>query len=90
MPDVSLNALMDRLWRRPTDRDPEPRLYAILDAARDGQIYPAIVNSENEHICLYRGNQAIDLADVAPYLVKLGRGDAFTNWLLTHGWGNSW
>ena len=89
MPDPSLSSLTDQLWRL-TDQGKEPHIYAILDAARDEQIYPAILDSDNEYICLYRGDQAIDLADVAPYLVKLVRGDAFTNWLLTHGWGKSW
>jgi hypothetical protein len=89
MPDPSLDDLVNQLWRL-TDRGTPPRVYTILDAARDEQIYPAILNSDNENICLYRGNQAIELADVAPYLVRLERGDAFTIWLLSHGWGRSW
>jgi hypothetical protein len=89
MPGLSLNSLTDQIWRF-TDQGREPHIYTILDAARDEQICPAILNSDSEYICLYRGDQAIDLADVAPYLVKLERGDSFTNWLLRHGWGKSW
>ena len=84
MPDPSLNSLTAQLWRL-TDAGKEPHLYTILDAARDEQIYLAILRSDNEYICLYRGDHAIDLADVAPYLVKLERGDSFTNWLLSDG-----
>ena len=89
MPDPPLDNLIDQLWRL-TDQGTKPQIYTILDAARDERIYPGILNSDNEYICLYRGKQASDLADVAPYLVKLERGDAFTNWLLTQGWGRSW
>jgi hypothetical protein len=89
MPEPSLSSLTDQLWRL-SAQGTEPQISAILDAARDERIYPAILNSDNEYICLYRGNQAIDLADVAPYLVKLERGDAFAIYLLSHGWGNSW
>jgi hypothetical protein len=39
---------------------------------------------------LFRGEQARELATVAPYLVHLLRDDPFTEWLFTYGWGNNW
>ncbi|HEX8408289.1 MAG TPA: DUF4123 domain-containing protein [Thermoanaerobaculia bacterium] len=76
------------LW--PSTLDAKSRIYALLDAARDERIYPALLQSGCEWLCLYRGNAAATLADAAPYLVRLERGAHFTEWLLEHGWGNSW
>jgi hypothetical protein len=67
-----------------------PKIYAILDAARDEVIYKKISGSVNKILCLYHGEKAVDLADVAPYLVHLKEDDPFTEWLFTKGWGNSW
>lgn len=65
-------------------------LYAIVDAARDDRLYSAIVSSDCEHICLFRGATPDDLATVAPYLFKLSKEAHFTRWLISHGWTNSW
>lgn len=65
-------------------------MYALLDAARDERIHPALLRSECEWLCLYRGNAAAALADAAPYLVRLEHDAPFTEWLLENGWGNSW
>ncbi|MCP4622596.1 MAG: DUF4123 domain-containing protein, partial [bacterium] len=63
---------------------------AVLDAARDRIIYPRLAESVNEKVCLFMGDQALELATVAPYLVALDADDPFTQWILDHGWGNSW
>jgi hypothetical protein len=64
--------------------------YAILDAARDDSIYQKIAPLDTEDFCLYRGDKAIELATVAPYLLNLKREDSFTEWLFVSGWGKSW
>ena len=64
--------------------------YTILDAARDDKIYQKLANSDIENLCLYRGNKAVELATVAPYLIGLKREDPFTQWLLNNGWGKNW
>jgi hypothetical protein len=64
--------------------------YAILDAARDDRIYQRIAPFDTEELCLYRGDKAVELAAVAPYLIHLRREDPFTEWLLESGWGKSW
>jgi hypothetical protein len=68
----------------------ESRAFAILDAARDDAIYPAILRADCEWCCLYRGDAATTMAEVAPYLVELNPESRFTPWLLEHAWGNSW
>ncbi|MGA1874896.1 MAG: DUF4123 domain-containing protein [bacterium] len=65
-------------------------MYTIIDSARDTLIYPKLLESDIEMICLYRGAPARELADVAPYLIKLKKKDSFTDWLLKNGWGKSW
>ncbi len=66
------------------------KMYAIVDTAREEAIYGKLVHSRIEGACLYRGQEATELADVAPYLVKLNKDDAFTDWLFENCWGNSW
>lgn len=70
--------------------DPRLKLYAILDAARDTRIHARLIESGLEALSLFRGDKAVELADVAPYLVSLYREDILIDWLLTYGWGNSW
>lgn len=68
----------------------QTRAFALLDAARDDRIYPAILRADCEWTCLYRGDAAVTMAEVAPYLVQLERASVFTSWVLEEGWGNSW
>ena len=64
--------------------------YAVLDAARDERIYPALTQADTESLCLYLGDKAEELAAVAPYLLSLTKEDPFTQWLMDNGWGKSW
>lgn len=82
------------LWQ--LDRVPggqrQPYLFAILDAARDKQIYPGLrqLADTEEILCLYQGSTANELASVAPYLVCLGTSDRVFDWIWQEGWGESW
>jgi Domain of unknown function (DUF4123) len=67
-----------------------PHAYALLDAARDERVYPALLNADCDWVCLYRGDAAARMAEVAPYLVALHPLAEFTMELLREGWGNSW
>lgn len=89
MASPHVRRLIDHLWRPDEENEP-PRVYALLDAARDESIYPKIVNSDLESTCLYLGEKARELAWVAPYLVELHRDDPFTEWVVENGWGKSW
>jgi hypothetical protein len=66
------------------------RIWAILDGARDRNVYWGLLNSYQNYACLYAGDLAPALEVVAPYLVQLDFDDAYTRDLLKLGWGNSW
>ncbi|MBA3805009.1 MAG: DUF4123 domain-containing protein [Acidobacteria bacterium] len=53
-------------------------------------LLPKLHEQRPEYECLYRGELAPDLAEVAPYLVQLEPSSDFTNWILEHGWGKHW
>ena len=69
-----------------------PYLHLILDAARDESIYPWLVEHQSrlEMAPLVGGSDAHDLAEVAPYLLRLsGSADLF-DWYWDRGWGRAW
>ena len=81
----SYSALGARLWRQPGLRP-----CVVLDGAGVPGLpqrlrQPSAPRSE----CLYRGELAPDLAEVAPYLVELPRSGPFLDGLLS-GWGQHW
>lgn len=80
--------IVDHLW--PDNSKQDAKIYAILDTARDDDIYGKILACELEGGCLYQGQQAVELAHVAPYLIWLHKDDDFTEWVLNNGWGDSW
>lgn len=65
-------------------------VYAILDGASATGLLGRLHQYEPEFECLYRGELAPDMAEVAPYLVRLERKSAFTDWVLDGGWGQHW
>ncbi|MCP4723269.1 MAG: DUF4123 domain-containing protein [Desulfobacteraceae bacterium] len=82
------DAVTRALWQG--DGQGQGRIYAILDAARAPIIYSRLAESDNRKVCLFIGDQARELATVAPYLVELDETDSFTQWILEKGWGKSW
>ena len=70
--------------------DGNTHLYAILDGARNSGIYSELLQSGCEFECLYRGELDPELAEAAPYLVRLEKDQPFANWLVREGWGDSW
>lgn len=73
----------DALWPRPLDEG-APRAFALVDAARDPRIYPALLRADCDWLCLYRGHAAESMAEAAPYLVELDPHADFTGWVLQH------
>lgn len=65
-------------------------VYAVLDGASVPDLPQTLWDLEPENICLYRGELAPDMAQVAPYLVRIEPNSPFTEWVLTKGWGNHW
>jgi pSer/pThr/pTyr-binding forkhead associated (FHA) protein len=65
-------------------------LFAILDAARDRRVLEILEESNEAFRSLYEGKQGDELADYAPYLVRLPVGSPLLDTLLREGWGRSW
>lgn len=89
MSSDAVDTLINFLWRS-GDPSTASRVYVLLDAARNDQIYPNVLKSGMESACLFRGQKAEELAWFAPYLVQLDREAPFTTWALEKGWGKSW
>lgn len=70
--------------------DRAARVYAVLDGAMIPDLLPKLHEHNPDYVCLYRGELAPDIAEVAPYLVQLEPASQFTNWLLEQGWGERW
>lgn len=75
---------------RPIGERQDPPLYAILDGARDPLIYSTVTNSYNEYFSLYKGNVPLEMAKVAPYIIRLTHESRFTDQLIQKAWGNAW
>jgi hypothetical protein len=65
----------------------ETKIFAILDGAAIPGLQTKIAPFDPEHVCLYRGENAPDMAEVAPYLVILEHDSQFTAWVLQNCWG---
>jgi hypothetical protein len=65
-------------------------VYAVLDGASVPELLPRLEELEPEYECLYRGELAPDMAEVAPYLVRLDANSEFAAWVLEQGWGKHW
>jgi hypothetical protein len=69
---------------------PDVGTFAVLDGASVPDLRMHLFEDEPEHVCLFRGELTPDMAEVAPYLIKLDPHDRFTQWLLHEGWGEHW
>ena len=65
-------------------------LYALLDAARNPKVLKLLHGSTEEYQSLYEGKEGNELADFAPYLVKLPAESFLLQSLIEEGWGKSW
>lgn len=70
--------------------DDDLNVFGILDGAAIPDLLTHLYSSELEYECLYRGELQPDMAEVAPYLVRLDKVSRFTNWVIEQGWGNHW
>jgi len=66
------------------------RVFAVLDGANIGDLLDKLQQLEPEYYCLYRGDLKPDVAEVAPYLVRLRPETPFTEWIIEKGWGKNW
>ncbi len=65
-------------------------LYVVVDAARHKNIYPMLMASKAEFTCLYNGEIPLQLARVAPYLVKFSGQSPLLQTLFQEGMFDSW
>jgi len=66
----------------------EYNLYMIVDGASAIGLLDYFVDTELEHCCLLSGELDPELAETAPYLIRLEQGHDLTNWLIDKGWAN--
>lgn len=83
--EVAVTVVMERLFA-----DPSRSAFAILDGAAMPDLLARLQADAPDHACLYRGELDPDLAECAPYLVRLQADSPFTRWVLADGWGSSW
>ncbi len=70
--------------------DPNSSVFAVLDGASVPDLLQVLFQSKPEHFCLYIGKIEPDVAETAPYLVRLQQGVDFTEWVVREGWGKHW
>src|SRR5258708_30653063 len=70
--------------------DEDANVFAALDGASIPDLLDKLYGLLPEFECLYRGELEPDVAEVAPYLVRLEPNAEFTKWVFTHGWGQHW
>ena len=57
-------------------------VYAVVDGALLPGLLAKLEEHEPKNTCLLRGELPFDLAEAAPYLVKLEKDNKFSDWLL--------
>jgi hypothetical protein len=83
--DMTIQTVGDELFK-----NDELNVFAVLDGASIPDLLDQLYKQQPEHVCLYRGELEPDMAEVAPYLVRLDPDSDFTDWLIEKGWGQHW
>lgn len=68
----------------------ELNVFAVLDGASVPNLRTSLDIFQPEYECLYRGDLKPDMAQVAPYIVRLEPNSQFTDWVVVDGWGKHW
>jgi Domain of unknown function (DUF4123) len=66
------------------------RVFVILDGALIPELRMKIYEMKPVHHCLFSGELEPDMAEVAPYMVRLIPNTHFTEWVLSECWGKNW
>jgi hypothetical protein len=66
------------------------RVFVILDGALIPELRMKIYEMKPVHHCLFTGELEPDMAEVAPYMVRLIPNTHFTEWVLSECWGKNW
>jgi hypothetical protein len=82
----AIGAIEQLLWN-----SEQNKVYCVLDGASIPTLFDQLYSDlPPKFECLYHGELAPDIAEVAPYLVAIERGSTFAEWVITQGWGNHW
>lgn len=65
-------------------------LYAVLDGASVPELRMKLFEMRPAHYCLFRGELAPDMAEVAPYVIQLKAETPFADWVLNECFGKHW
>lgn len=79
--------IISKLWSKDS-LTPSQHVFAILDGARDEQIYQTVSRSKRPYFCLYLEPLTDKLRAAAPYLVELD--EPWARMLIQKSWGASW
>jgi len=63
-------------------------VYAIIDAAKIKELTTNLLIYEPNHHILFEGQEAIELEEVAPYIVEIHEDDLFSDWIIEEVYGN--
>jgi hypothetical protein len=85
MDEATIDHLISQLWEG-DDGD----TFALLDSARDEDIFALLRRSRLDHLSLFIGTLVPELAMASPYVVHLGSRSWATREILKNGWGESW
>jgi hypothetical protein len=89
--EVQQNQNLQKSLLRQLFADPKIGSYAILDGASNPALLDYLYSDEPpEFVCLYRGELEPDIAECAPYLVRLEQNSLFTQWITSQCWGLHW
>ena len=83
-----LGKLKKIFW--PGDSIRPVNVWAILDAARDPQVFSLVSRCYLDKCCLFAGELSSELERSAPYLVQVSPRDSVSDSLLSLGWGKAW
>lgn len=70
--------------------DEKTNVSAIFDGASVPSLLRKLDEHGPEHVCLFTGQDDPELAETAPYLVRLDAESPFTDWVLDEGWSKHW
>jgi hypothetical protein len=70
--------------------DDAMNVFAVLDGASVPGLLDKLYELLPDFSCLFKGELSPDMAEVAPYVVRIERGSEFANWLIEQGWGKHW
>ena len=65
-------------------------VFVILDGAAINGFLEKLYQWRPRHVCLFRGKLTPDMAEVAPYLVRLEENHPFSEWVIKNASGRHW